>query len=81
MTGHLIHTVAAAATGEITRLIIAPGDMRYLPTGAGEVVSSSQPLDVAVGLPVTVIGEPGRFRRLWGWDAPPSRAVTPYTAG
>lgn len=79
MTDYLIHTITSTTTGEITRLIIAPADMRYLPTGAGEVVSSSQAVETAVGLPVTVIGEPGRFRRLWGWDAPPSKQITPYT--
>lgn len=77
---YLIHTVTVAATGEITRLIVAPADMRHIPTGPGEAVSSSQALETAVGLPVAVIGEPGRFRRLWGWDAPPSRALTPYTS-
>lgn len=79
MTAYLIHTVASTMTGEITRLIIAPADMRHVPTGAGEAISSSQPLDAAVGLPVDVIGEPGRLGRLWGWDALPSRVVTPYT--
>lgn len=79
MTDYLIHTVVDTTTGEITRLIIAPADMRYVPVSGREAIGSSQPLDTAVGMPVTVIGEPGRFRRLWGWDAPPSRIVTPYT--